>query len=127
MYRGVLSDFVSSDQQEGFLKYKELVPHNIPILSSSKDKENKQNSYFCGDSYIKMPTVIPESRDVAIKAGLEVSMITVLALPMIYLHIIIKDYQPTVRGFFCDDENIKHPYLDVSTPGQIILQMIFSS
>ena len=104
------------------------MPHNFPILSSSKDKENKQNSYFCGDSsYIKMPTVIPESRDVAIKAGLEVSMITVLALPMIYLHIIIKDYQPTVRGFYCDDEDIKHPYLDVSTPGQIILQMIFSS
>ena len=74
-----------------------------------------------------MPTVIPESRIVAIKAGVEVSMITVLALPMIYLHIIIKDYQPTVRGFYCDDENIKHPYLDVSPPGQIILQMIFSS
>ena len=66
-----------------------------------------------------MPTVIPESRSVMLKVGLELSMITVLALPMIYLHLIIKDYQPTVRGFFCDDENIKHPYPyeEVSTTG----------
>ena len=64
-----------------------------------------------------MPTVVPESRNVMLKLGLELSMITVLALPMIYLHLIIKDYQPTVRGFFCDDENIKHPYLPVFMTG----------
>ena len=64
-----------------------------------------------------MPTVIPESRNVIIKAGVELSMITGLALPMIVLHLIIKDYQPTVRGFFCDDENIKHPYKEVMFKG----------
>ena len=72
-----------------------------------------------------MPTVIPESRSVVIKAGLEVSMITVLALPMIYLHIIIKDYQPTVRGFFCDDENIKHPYLGETVPMLVCFSIWF--
>jgi len=63
-----------------------------------------------------MPTVIPESRNVIIKAGVELSMITGLALPMIVLHLIIKEYQPTVRGFFCDDENIKHPYKEETVP-----------
>ena len=61
-----------------------------------------------------MPTIIPETRHVLLKVGLELSMITLLALPMIYIHLIAKDFQPNVRGFFCDDENIKHPYIMVN-------------
>ena len=42
---------------------------------------------------------------------LETAAILVSSVPLIYLYIANSgDVEPFHRGFFCDDENIKHPY-----------------
>ena len=57
-----------------------------------------------------MPVVVPPPKKVMLKTTLEVALMTVLALPMIYIHVIIDEFPPYKRGFYCDDENLRHPY-----------------
>ena len=57
-----------------------------------------------------MPVVVPPPKKVMLKTTLEVALMTVLALPMIYIHVIIDEFPPYQRGFYCDDENLRHPY-----------------
>ena len=45
--------------------------------------------------------------------GAEVLALIVCTIPLIHLYLVYGgDYEPYQRGFFCDDENLKHPYLD---------------
>ena len=55
------------------------------------------------------------SLEIVSKSVLEISCLTILTIPMLYVHIISDSYQPFQRGFFCDDQNLKHPYLDKQT------------
>ena len=55
------------------------------------------------------------SLEIVSKSVLEISCLTILTIPMLYVHIISDSYQPFQRGFFCDDQNLKHPYVDKQT------------
>ena len=61
----------------------------------------------------KMPP--PSSIQAMSKTLLEISCLTILAIPMLYVHIIADNFAPFHRGFFCDDQNLKHPYITEQT------------
>ena len=51
---------------------------------------------------------------------IEISAIIITCIPLIYWYVIhYGTYEPHNRGFFCDDENLKHPYL----PEQISVEL----
>jgi hypothetical protein len=48
---------------------------------------------------------------------LETIAILLTSIPLFYLYVInTGDVQPFKRGFFCDDENLKHPYSEEQIP-----------
>ena len=49
------------------------------------------------------------------KSVMEISCLTILFIPMLYVHMIADSYKPFQRGFFCDDQNLKHPFVDKQT------------
>jgi len=56
-------------------------------------------------------------RDVAFKAGLELVALLVLIIPMAYIYVFTSGtYEPFHRGFYCDDQNLKHPYSEQTVP-----------
>ena len=47
----------------------------------------------------------------------ETIAIIITCVPLIYWYVIhFGTYEPQKRGFFCDDENLKHPYLPEQIP-----------
>ena len=65
----------------------------------------------------KMP---PSSIQIVSKTALEMFCLTILAIPMLYVHMIADHYTPFHRGFFCDDQNLKHPYIaDQTVPMEL--------
>ena len=58
-----------------------------------------------------------KSKEIGFKAILEIVSLTFLAIPMIYVHMIAgSKFKPYRRGFFCDDQNLKHPYVEETVP-----------
>ena len=52
-------------------------------------------------------------RAVMVRVGVEILALFLSCIPLIYLYLIRHGKkEPHVRGFFCDDENLKHPYLE---------------
>jgi hypothetical protein len=49
------------------------------------------------------------------KSVLEISCLTILFIPMLYVHMIADSYKPFQGGLFCGDQNLKHPYVDKQT------------
>ena len=48
------------------------------------------------------------------------------------IYVVVKDFQPNMRGFYCDDETIKHPitmdeddHLDMETVNQASFLVVF--
>lgn len=58
----------------------------------------------------------PSFRDVMLKAILEVLGMLILVMPMAYIYVISSHFPPYQRGFFCDDQNLKHPYVGQTVP-----------
>ena len=46
------------------------------------------------------------------KCALEIFGFFLLCLPLAYIYVFARPHEPFQRGFFCDDENLKHPYVD---------------
>jgi hypothetical protein len=44
------------------------------------------------------------------QACIEVVAMLGMVMPMAYIYVIASHYEPYKRGFFCDDQNLKHPY-----------------
>ena len=44
------------------------------------------------------------------QACIEVIAMVAMVMPMAYIYVIASRYEPYKRGFFCDDQNLKHPY-----------------
>jgi len=63
-----------------------------------------------------MGSSAPSCGEVVSKAFLEILGFIVLILPMAYIYVFTKQYEPYHRGFFCDDENLKHPYKEQTVP-----------
>jgi len=55
--------------------------------------------------------MLPSSLEILSKTMLEISCMTILAIPMLYVHMLADNYTPFQRGFYCDDQNLKHPYI----------------
>ena len=54
--------------------------------------------------------------------------LVILAIPMLYVHMIAgSSYTPHKRGFFCDDQNLKHPYVENQTVPMEICFLIWAS
>ena len=66
-----------------------------------------------------MPVVVPDSKRVLSKGLVELGALTLISAPMLYFHILSPNYPPFVRGFYCDDQNLKHPYKEVRTEHEI--------
>jgi len=58
----------------------------------------------------------PKIADVVAKAFLEVVGIVLLLLPLAYIYIFSANFEPFHRGFFCSDQNLKHPYKEQTVP-----------
>jgi len=59
---------------------------------------------------------VPTCLDVLSKACLEVIGMVALLSPLGYIYVFSSHYDPFHRGFFCDDENLKHPYKEQTVP-----------
>ena len=74
---------------------------------------------------------VPANKSLGIRVGLEVVGILILVYPMIHIYLILQgieqsfrsrffpilinsagDMEPVKRGFYCDDESIKHPIVE---------------
>jgi len=54
---------------------------------------------------------IPTSKTLLSRLFLELLVVTILGYPMLHIYVFLKgNLEPYGRGFFCNDENIKHPY-----------------
>jgi len=58
----------------------------------------------------------PSCGEVLSKAFLEILGLLLLITPMAYIYVFSSHYDPYQRGFFCDDQNLKHPYLPQTVP-----------
>eukprot|EP00092_Neocalanus_flemingeri_P037310 GFUD01040633.1.p1 GENE.GFUD01040633.1~~GFUD01040633.1.p1 ORF type:complete len:332 (-),score=65.63 GFUD01040633.1:181-1176(-) len=58
----------------------------------------------------------PDCHDVLAKGCLEIFGLVLLIMPMAYIYVFSSHYDPFHRGFFCDDQNLKHPYLPQTVP-----------
>jgi len=58
----------------------------------------------------------PTCAEVLSKAFLEIFGLLLLVTPMAYIYVFSSNYDPYHRGFFCDDQNLKHPYLPQTVP-----------
>jgi len=58
----------------------------------------------------------PTCQDVLVKASLQLLFMLILVMPMAYIYVLTANYQPFHRGFFCDDQNLKHPYSSQTVP-----------
>ena len=59
-----------------------------------------------------MPVVVPSSKSLYCRLAVHGICTLGAVFPFFYLHF-MKGYTPTLRGFYCDDENLKHPYQEV--------------
>ena len=59
---------------------------------------------------------VPTCLEVLSKACLEVIGMVALLSPLGYIYVFSSHYDPFHRGFFCDDENLKHPYKEQTVP-----------
>jgi len=58
----------------------------------------------------------PTCVEVLSKAALEIVGMICLLMPLGYIYVFTSHYDPYHRGFFCSDENLKHPYLEQTVP-----------
>ena len=58
----------------------------------------------------------PSCKNVLGKGVLEILCMVLLLMPMAYIYVFSSHYDPFQRGFFCDDQNLKHPYLPQTVP-----------
>ena len=65
----------------------------------------------------------PTCIDDVCKAGLEIIGMVALLMPLGYIYVFTSHFLPFQRGFFCDDENIKHPYLEQTVPLLTVLSI----
>jgi phosphatidate phosphatase len=59
---------------------------------------------------------IPTCKEVLAKALLEILGFILLISPMAYVYVFASQFHPYQRGFFCNDQNLKHPYLPQTVP-----------
>ena len=56
---------------------------------------------------------IPTSKTLLSRLILELLVVTILGYPMLHIYVFLKgNLEPYGRGFFCDDQNLKHPYIE---------------
>jgi phosphatidate phosphatase len=55
-------------------------------------------------------------RDVVARGVLELCALVTFIMPMAYIYVFAGTFPPYHRGFFCDDQNLKHPYLPQTVP-----------
>ena len=63
-----------------------------------------------------MSDSVPVFGDALARAILEILGLILLILPMAYIYVIAQPFHPFQRGFYCDDQNLKHPYSVQTVP-----------
>jgi len=58
----------------------------------------------------------PACWQVSLRVCGEVVGMLILVLPMAYIYVFTSHFEPYHRGFFCDDQSLKHPYLPQTVP-----------
>lgn len=54
---------------------------------------------------------VPTSKTLITTVVLEFLGFAIISYPLIHIYLFLKEVLPVKRGFFCDDENLKHPVL----------------
>ena len=90
----------------------------IILIKSVSKKHPNFKSFFStikrynatnGNNLYKIPT----SRTLLSRIVLELVVVTILGYPMLHIYVLLKgNVEPYSRGFFCDDENLKHPFIE---------------
>jgi len=72
--------------------------------------------------------MLPTQAQIGMKASLEILSMTILSVPMFYVHMIAgTSFTPYHRGFFCDDQNLKHPYVKDQTVPMMVCFALWMS
>ena len=72
--------------------------------------------------------MLPTQAEIGLKASLEILALTILSVPMFYVHMIAgSTYTPFHRGFYCDDQNLKHPYVKDQTVPMMVCFALWMS
>ena len=84
---------------------------------------NSQQFCLNAVNVLKMSSLIqpsssagPSCKNVLAKGVLDILCMVLLLMPMAYIYVFSSHYDPFQRGFFCDDQNLKHPYLPQTVP-----------
>ena len=74
------------------------------IPETSANRINRRNGR-------SRPYKFPSTRTLLARCALEFLAFIILGYPMLHIYVILQgNWEPYGRGFFCDDENLKHPY-----------------
>ena len=66
-----------------------------------------------GQSDRKRVYKIPTNKTLMWKIILELLALSILGYPMLHIYVVLHgNWEPYARGFFCDDENLKHPFIE---------------
>jgi len=78
--------------------------------------EKHQMEQHCNDR-------VPTAKTLLWKTAVEFLFVLCLGYPMLHIYVIFHgQVEPTKRGFFCDDESLKHPYKEEEiTVGQCVV------
>lgn len=58
----------------------------------------------------------PSCNELLARGALEICALIVFIMPMAYIYVFTSNFPPFHRGFFCDDQNLKHPLLPQTVP-----------
>merc|ERR1712106_807647 len=76
-------------------------------------QKNSENN-LCAMEHKMHPA--PSCKEALPKGFLEILGFLLLISPMAYIYVFASQFHPYHRGFFCDDQNLKHPYLPQTVP-----------
>ena len=62
---------------------------------------------------------VPQNNALCARVAIELCAILILIYPMAHIYVFTHGKEPYDRGFFCDDQSIKHPYLEEEIPETI--------
>ena len=56
---------------------------------------------------------VPSSQTLMARLVMELVAMTILGYPMVHIYVFLQgDWEPHERGFFCNDESLKYPFIE---------------
>eukprot|EP00088_Acartia_fossae_P058973 TRINITY_DN6951_c0_g1_i2.p1 TRINITY_DN6951_c0_g1~~TRINITY_DN6951_c0_g1_i2.p1 ORF type:complete len:392 (-),score=41.20 TRINITY_DN6951_c0_g1_i2:798-1973(-) len=96
------------------LRSYEVVPQEEEGTAHKESNTKAQDSRTMGQQTCRI---------VLAKGLLQIVCLIALLMPMAYIYVFTSNFEPYHRGFFCDDQNLKHPYSKETVPMGICITL----